>query len=344
MALPIAGRSYLVTVALLASKCSSVHADPVRFRTAHASGSGLEFTDMFRVSEYSEDVDFLSNHDAGSAGGLVPFLTRWGVWHPGAHGGRTGGMSSIPKGCFAALDANGGQGCRRPGDPMFSGSGCAACVTDRKLPAACVVDGVENSTVKALMVNLYCTRSEDGGGVQWPNFAGLGSPISRYCVERAKVPPTTLPEARAGVGARVEAEAEAGGATTEASLSSPMEGGLGLDKSASETETAPARSRTVNLHDSSRGYAVYASCNAPEALLLNSPTNPVCICWCAFDRMVVSHEAVAQAEVHCGSAVASGKFPPCNCTRPVKRYCMSCSFNCVFGGGGVGPTGIYMKH
>ena len=38
---------------------------------------------MFRVSEYSEDVDFLSNHDAGSAGGLVPFLTRWGVWHPG---------------------------------------------------------------------------------------------------------------------------------------------------------------------------------------------------------------------------------------------------------------------
>ena len=81
-------------------------------------------------------------------------------------------MSSIPKGCFSAFDKNDARGCRRPGDPQFSGSACSACVTENALPDACIVAGVDADTVKALFVNLYCTRTKDGGGVAWPNFAG----------------------------------------------------------------------------------------------------------------------------------------------------------------------------
>lgn len=114
------------------------------------------------------------------------------------------------------------------------------------------------------------------------NITGLGSPVSRYCVERADVPPTPLP-----------------------SSPSPP----------SSSAAVPMIISGSSSSSSNGGYATYASCNAPEALLLNSPTHPICICWCAFDRMAVSHEAVAEAKMHCGPTVAEGDFPPCNCTR-----------------------------
>lgn len=244
---------YLVSACTTDGRCAA----PVRVRTAPHPLKGSAFTTMYRVSEYSTEVDFLSNHDAGSAAALVPFLTRWGTWFP-EHDGFSGGLSKIPHGCFAALSHKDHAGCRRPGDPAFSAAQCNACVAGG-LPEVCTTPSVPATVTTALLQKIFCTRSSDGSGVSWPNFAGSGSPIARYCVERAMVP--------------------GGGAA-------------------------------------GRGFAQYASCNAPEAGGRNSPDKPLCICWCAFDRIAVSHEPTKAAIRECGRAVAAGQTPACNCTRP----------------------------
>lgn len=39
----------------------------------------------------------------------------------------------------------------------------------------------------------------------------------------------------------------------------------------------------------SEGWAEYISCDAPEAGDANHPPDPVCICWCSWDRIAVSN-------------------------------------------------------
>eukprot|EP00729_Bicosta_minor_P009375 gene9375-21569_t len=57
------GSSYIVAVG---------DSDPVRFRT---SGGKTQFTDMYRVSEYTYEIDFLENHNSASRQGQTAFLT-----------------------------------------------------------------------------------------------------------------------------------------------------------------------------------------------------------------------------------------------------------------------------
>jgi hypothetical protein len=47
------------------------------------------------------------------------------------------------------------------------------------------------------------------------------------------------------------------------------------------------------------GWAEYVSCDAQEAGATNHPPNPVCICWCSWDRVAVSNMPASVSNKYC---------------------------------------------
>lgn len=154
--------------------------DPVIFRTssrAHAAGDMAPdvaiSTAVYRVSEYTSDVDFLQNHDSGSIGALPPYLSRWAYWSSDDH--RRTVPSSVPAGCMDALSA----AC-----PGLRGAAalCQECVANLSTtPPACTAQEGFQRAASVLLGNMFC-------GSGWPNFAFMDSPVAQYCVEHLPAP------------------------------------------------------------------------------------------------------------------------------------------------------------
>ncbi|KAK3249463.1 hypothetical protein CYMTET_41108 [Cymbomonas tetramitiformis] len=64
------GSTYLVKIV---PTCNSVESEVFRFRTARI---GARYTSMYRVSEYTQEVDFLENHDSADLNGEGLFLSN----------------------------------------------------------------------------------------------------------------------------------------------------------------------------------------------------------------------------------------------------------------------------
>ena len=74
-----------------------------------------------------------------------------------------------------------------------------------------------------------------------------------------------------------------------------------------ESVPAPVEESPTN----SAGWAEYTSCDADEAGELSHPTDPVCICWCSWDRRSVSNQPASVYNKYCTTG-ADGK-EQCTC-------------------------------
>ena len=56
------------------------NSDPVPFRTAAEQSAGTSlnttFTTMYRIAEFSTELDFLANHDSASLNGMPAYLSN----------------------------------------------------------------------------------------------------------------------------------------------------------------------------------------------------------------------------------------------------------------------------
>jgi hypothetical protein len=261
----------------------------------HSSAKGAtksRFTAMYRVSEFTNDVDFLDNHDQATMAALAVLLVR------------QASRFSVSDDCLADL----AKLC-----PAVRGQGseCTACVQKHaqvgNVPSC---DGNQDDlqSVNTSQDKYYRPKysrlaygSSDGKpaspsafrrnffcGVGWPSFSMLQSPITEYCVESLPVPPSARLKLRRSDalmdGLSVAHTAEDG--NVEGGL---VEGGLVEDDGS---------------------WAEYVSCDAPEAGAINRPSNPVCICWVAWDRVAVSNQPAPAFNKACGSSLRD----QCNCT------------------------------
>jgi hypothetical protein len=77
-------------------------------------------------------------------------------------------------------------------------------------------------------------------------------------------------------------------------------------------ETTPIAEYCVR-HDALPHAVEYASCNAPEAGTLNTPSDPICICEVFADRMI-GQQKPNETQAPCGQVLDDSVYPACNCT------------------------------
>ena len=157
--------------------------------------AGSKFLRVYRISEYSFDVDFLPNHDAADAQSMPLYLMtcdpmgNCAPWD-------TSDLTKRWDGCQAALQA----ACPTQRGGAF---GCMKCADQHRtaLEAACGPWSDEDTMdgEGSFGVHWYC-------GVGWPESVAEQGPITEYCVEYLPV----------GGGASAAANATASQALGEA--------------------------------------------------------------------------------------------------------------------------------
>ena len=137
--------------------------DPELFRTAargFAAGD-LRYTVMTRISEFTDDVDFLDNHDSATPAALACLMATWAK------------QVNISSTCMADL----GRVC-----PRAQGARCASCVEGlAALPPSCGTGAAAEYSS-----NFFC-------GQGWPSFSMLSTPMAQYCVESQAAPLPSSP-------------------------------------------------------------------------------------------------------------------------------------------------------
>ena len=176
------GTTYEVVVESVFPTGQRARSDAVSFRTAatgYASGA-VRYTVMTRVSEFTDDVDFLDNHDSATSGALAVLLARMAK------------QVNVSESCLSALAA---AGCARA-----QGEPCLTCV--RNLPSAPPSCG--NATWADYNSHFFC-------GEGWPSFSMFSTPMAEYCVENQAAPVPATPTHAAGWAEYVSCDAPEAG-------------------------------------------------------------------------------------------------------------------------------------
>ena len=127
----------------------------VPMRTA---APAVRYTPMVRVSEFTNDIDFLDNHDSATSAALAVLLSRMAK------------QVNVSASCLDKL----GSLC-----PAQRGQGksCLACVGDlSSLPDEC-----GDKTMSNYNSHFFC-------GEGWPSFSMFSTPMAEYCVENTPAP------------------------------------------------------------------------------------------------------------------------------------------------------------
>jgi hypothetical protein len=158
--------TYWVQVCPASTSCS----DPLRMKTASLSAVRKV---MYRVSEYTADVDFLENHNAGDALGETAFLGDSGNFAPEDL------LRNTSNTCLQALART---DCANPGGSAESCLTCVVGAWDRALTPA-------ETAVRSQCSNPSLAFPEDNKLVEafcgsWSGFFSFETtPIAEYCVE-----------------------------------------------------------------------------------------------------------------------------------------------------------------
>lgn len=139
----------------------------VPMRTA-AALPATRYTKLVRVSEFTDDVDFLDNHDSATSAALAVLLSRMAK------------QVNVSVQCLQRLDSL----CP---EQRGLGLSCLACVKNASsLPAAC-----GNEEMSDYNTHFFC-------GEGWPSFSMYSTPMAEYCVENIPAPLPKSPTQDAG--------------------------------------------------------------------------------------------------------------------------------------------------
>ena len=145
------GRTFELAAAVVAARGGAVLArgPAIPLRTAAA---GVRYTEMVRVSEFTNDIDFLENHDSATPAALAVLLARMAK------------QVNVSAACLSELAGL----CPRE---RGQGGNCTACVGALKaLPTAC-----GDADMASYNTHFFC-------GEGWPSFSMFSTPMARYCV------------------------------------------------------------------------------------------------------------------------------------------------------------------
>ena len=118
----------------------------------------IRYTPMVRVSEFTNDIDFLDNHDSATSAALAVLLARMAK------------QANVSAECLTQLatlcPVERGQG-----------GGCTSCVGNlTALPAAC-----GDRDEASYNTHFFC-------GEGWPSFSIFSTPMASYCVANMPAP------------------------------------------------------------------------------------------------------------------------------------------------------------
>ena len=160
-------------VGAAAAKEEERRSDTVMMRTSD-KGDTTRHMAMYRISEFQNEVDFLSNHDSASYDALAALLTR------------QASTVNVTDACIAALNA----AC-----PALRGLGKKRCLPCARAASSSVVvqecGGTLRAAARDFANSFFC-------GEGWPSFSIVSTPIARHCVASLPAPTVrspTVPEA-----------------------------------------------------------------------------------------------------------------------------------------------------